>query len=120
VQAPDRSRSSGFAASLRERVAAVAPLAAVRYTAGAGILRLIAQDAILKEPAYREILSATCREILRDGMGGTVASIEILNAQEQQGYIYRAVWKCADIANAAPERLKLLVLADTRVYRPRR
>lgn len=110
--APSRA---AFATALRERVSQSVPLAGVSYAGGGGILRISTRDTILKEPVYRQILSITCDEILRAGMLDTIASIEVLNAQQQQGYVYRAVRKCADVATAAPERLKLLVLADTKV-----
>jgi hypothetical protein len=111
---PARTQST-FTTALRDRLSQAVPLQAVRYLPSGGVLRIVTDASILKEPLYRQILPITCGEILRARMLQTIASIEVLNAQQQQGYVYRAVWKCADVATAAPERLKLLVLADTRV-----
>jgi hypothetical protein len=116
---PARKGSAAFATRLRARLAESVPVKAVRLTPGSGVLRVTTEDSVLRQPTYESVLAIACEEITTAKQLNTVAAIEVLNGTERQGYVYRMIWKCSDIAEAPAEKLRLMLLPGTRVFRPR-
>lgn len=112
--------SAALTTALRARVAAAVPVKAVRLAPGTGVLRITSATDIVKEPTYGEVLAIACDEIEKARSSVHVATIEVLNAPERQGYVYRGVNKCDEIVRAGPDRRRLLLIPDTRIFRARR
>jgi hypothetical protein len=116
---PAGGRSTAFAATLRSRIAQSIPVKAVRFTPRSGLLRVTTEDSVLRQATYESVLAITCNEIVSAKQLNAVAAIEVLNATARQGYVYQTIWKCGDIAKAPTEKLRLMLLPGTRVFRPR-
>jgi hypothetical protein len=114
------SRAAVLTAALRARVADAVPVKAVRFAPDTEALRITSAVDIVKEPIYREVLAIACDEIEKARSSVRVRMIEVVNAPERQGYVYRGVSKCDEVVRAGPERRRLLLIPDTRIFRPRR
>lgn len=112
--------SAALTSALRVRVADAVPVKAVRFAPDTGVLRITSASDIVSEPTYREVLTIACDEIEKARSSVRVGAIEVLNAPERQGYVYRGVSKCDQVVRAGPDRRRLLLIPDTRIFRARR
>lgn len=112
--------SAALTSAVRVRVADAVPVKAVRFAPDTGVLRITSASDIVNEPTYREVLTIACDEIEKARSSVRVGAIEVLNAPERQGYVYRGVSKCDEVVRAGPERRRLLLIPDTRIFRARR
>lgn len=90
-------------------------------------LRVVLEDQLVKEPAYRAVLVRSCAAILgsrndaRRGMDARAqTTIEIVNRDERQGYVFRNLRGCADVLQADQEGRRLAIVPGTTVFVPRR
>jgi hypothetical protein len=90
-------------------------------------LRVVLEDQLVKEPAYRAVLVRGCEAVLKsrnDAKRGIEAraltTIEIVNRDERQGYVFRNLRGCADVVQADQEGRRLAIVPGTTVFVPRR
>jgi hypothetical protein len=90
-------------------------------------LRVVLEEQLVKEPAYRAVLVRSCGVVLasrNDTKRGVDAraltTIEIVNRDERQGYVFRNLRGCAEVLQADQEGRRLAILPGTTVFVPRR
>ena len=90
-------------------------------------LQVVLEEQLVKEPTYRAVLVRSCDQILQsrsDAKRGVEAraltTIEIVNRDERQGYVFRNLRGCADVLQADKEGRRLAILPGTTVFVPRR
>ena len=90
-------------------------------------LRVVLEDQLVKEPAYRAVLVRSCAAILesrndaRHGIDArALTTIEIVNRDERQGYVFRNLRGCAEVLQADQEGRRLAIVPGTTVFVPRR
>jgi len=90
-------------------------------------LRVVLEEQLVKEPAYRAVLVRSCDAILESrndakrGMDArALTTIEIVNREERQGYVFRNLRGCAEVLQADQEGRRLAIVPGTTVFVPRR
>ena len=90
-------------------------------------LRVVLEEQLVKEPAYRAVLVRSCDQILdsrtdakRGADARALTTIEIVNRDERQGYVFRNLRGCAEVLQADQEGRRLVILPGTTVFVPRR
>ena len=90
-------------------------------------LRVVLEDQLVKEPVYRAVLVRSCEALLetrndaKRGMDArAVTTIEIVNRDERQGYVFRNLRACAEVLQADQDGRRLAILPGTTVFVPRR
>ncbi len=80
----------------------------------------------MKEPAYRAVLVRSCDVILasrndtkRSVEARALTTIEIVNRDERQGYVFRNLRGCAEVLQADQQGRRLAILPGTTVFVPR-
>jgi len=104
--------------ALRSSVTQAVPVKSVR-SPRSGVVRIALDQPIVKETEYRTALTTSCGEIMRAKVERIVASIEIVNADQRQGYVYRPGSSCEDVLAAAEERRRLAILPGTTIFQAR-
>jgi hypothetical protein len=83
-------------------------------------VRIILDQPLVKEADYRTALVATCGEILKAKAERIATTLEIVSADERQGYIYRPTSKCGEVIAADDDRRRMIILPQTTVFRATR
>ena len=90
-------------------------------------LRVVLDEQLVKEPTYRTVLVRSCDAILEsrdDAKRGldarAVTTLEVVNRDERQGYVFRNLRGCADVLQADQEGRRLAILPGTTVFVPSR
>ena len=119
-------RDATIAGTLHGALADSFRVGAVR-TISRTTLRVVLEEQLVKEPAYRAVLVRSCDAILESrtdakrGMDArALTTIEIVNRDERQGYVFRNLRGCAEVLQADQEGRRLAILPGTTVFVPRR
>jgi hypothetical protein len=90
-------------------------------------LRVVLEEQLVKEPAYRAVLVRSCDVILASRNGTkrgvearALTTIEIVNRDERQGYVFRNLRGCAEVLQADQQGRRLAIVPGTTVFVPRR
>ncbi len=115
-------RDTTIAGSLHRALAESFRVSAVRGVSRT-TLRVVLQEQLVKEPLYRAVLTRSCQAIVegrnrRDVQALT--TIEIVNRDERQGYVFRNLRGCSEVIQADKEGRRLAILPGTTVFVPRR
>lgn len=82
-----------------------------------GVVRIVLDQALVKETEYRTALVGTCSEILKAKAQRLATTLEILSADQRQGYVYRPTTNCAEVIAADDVRRRMVILPQTTVFR---
>jgi hypothetical protein len=82
-----------------------------------GVVRIALDMPLVKETDYRAALVAGCGEIVRTKAGASVNAIEVVNADQRQGYVYRPASRCNDLLGVDEERRRLAIVPATTIFR---
>ena len=102
--------------ALRTAVSEVTPVKSVRSPRG-GVVRIVLDQGLVKEGEYRAALVGSCGEILKAKAQNVASTLEIVNADQRQGYVYRPTSNCADVIAADDDRRRMVILPQTTVFR---
>jgi hypothetical protein len=102
--------------AVRTTVSASAKVKNVR-SPRSGIVRVVLDQPLVKETEYHTALVGSCSEILKAKAERTAATLEIVSADERQGYVYRPTSNCKDVIAAAEDRRRMIILPQTTVFR---
>ena len=120
---PASKQTSQLPASLLRAVrATVSESARVKNVRSprSGVVRVVLDQPLVKEPEYHTALFGSCSEILKAKAERTATTIEIVSADERQGYVYRPTSSCKDVISAAEGRRRMIILPQTTVFRASR
>ena len=119
-------RDTTIAGSLHRALAESFRVSAVRGVSRS-TLRVVLEEQIVEEPLYRAVLTRSCQAIVErryDARRGTdvraLTTIEIVNRDERQGYVFRNLRGCSEVLQADQEGRRLAILPGTTVFVPRR
>lgn len=82
-----------------------------------GVVLIVLDQALVKETEYRTALVGTCSEILKAKAQRLATTLEILSADQRQGYVYRPTTNCAEVIAADDDRRRMVILPQTTVFR---
>jgi hypothetical protein len=97
-------------------VSEVTPVKSVR-SPRSGVVRIVLDQGLVKEGEYRAALVGGCGEILKAKAQNVASTLEIVNADQRQGYVYRPTGNCADVIAADDDRRRMVILPQTTVFR---
>ncbi len=80
-------------------------------------MRIVLDQPLVKETEYRTALVGTCSEILKAKAQRLATTLEIVSADERQGYVYRPTTNCAEVIAADDDRRRMVILPQTTVFR---
>ena len=119
-------RDTTMAGTLHRVLAESFRVGAVRAVSR-GALRVVVDEPLVKEPLYRAVLTRSCEAILESredpkrGMDArALTTIEVVNRDERQGYVYRNLRGCAEVLEADQEGRRLAIVPGTTVFVPKR
>ena len=101
--------------AVRTAVSEVTPVKSVRSPRG-GVVRIVLDQGLVKEGEYRAALVGSCGEILKAKAQNVASTLEIVNADQRQGYVYRPTSNCADVIAADDDRRRMVILPQTTVF----
>jgi hypothetical protein len=102
--------------AVRASVSDVTPVKIVR-SPRRGVIRVVLDQALVKEAEYRTALVGSCGAIQKAKAQNIASTLEILNADERQGYVYRPTSNCADVIAADDDRRRMVILPQTTIFR---
>jgi hypothetical protein len=108
--------SASLLRAVRTAVSEVTPVKSVRSPRG-GVVRVVLDQGLVKEGEYRAALVGSCGEILKAKAQNVASTLEIVNADQRQGYVYRPTSNCADVIAADDDRRRMVILPQTTVFR---
>lgn len=117
---PQSKQSSQVPASLLRAVrSTVSESARVKNVRSprSGVVRVVLDQSLVKETEYHTALVGSCNEILKAKAERTATTLEIVSADERQGYVYRPTSNCKDVIAAAEDRRRMIILPQTTVFR---
>ena len=84
------------------------------------VVRIILDQSLVKEADYRTALVGSCGEILKAKAERIATTLEIVSADERQGYVYRPTSNCGEVIKADDDRRRMIILPQTTVFRATR
>jgi hypothetical protein len=119
TKAPAKQAAQVPASLLRAVRATISESARVKKVSSprSGVVRIVLDQSLVKETEYRTALVGTCNEILKAKAQRLATTLEIVSADERQGYVYRPTTNCAEVIAADDDRRRMVILPQTTVFR---